>query len=60
MDTTTMLALVVLTSTGSCAVDNIDISEPTYVGEYSAEVCPEIAAVLDAPRGVRAFCVETN
>jgi hypothetical protein len=60
MTTTTSLALIVLTATGSCTIGNIDVSEGVFIGDYPSEECQTLADSMDQSRGVRAFCVNAK
>lgn len=49
--------LIVLTATGQCNVSNIDVSEPAAIQMQDAAECEAQAAIIDAQRNIRAFCV---
>lgn len=60
MDTTTAVTLVVLTSTSSCRIGNIDHAEATMTSMASPAVCEQVAEQIDARRSIRAFCIPTQ
>ena len=57
MNLPTVATLVVLSATGTCSVDNIDISEPVSLAVPTLEQCKIQAEIIDKSRGVRAFCI---
>jgi hypothetical protein len=55
-----IITLVVVVSTSSCAIDEIDSAESHRIPIDGEAKCQVLAEALDHQRGVRAYCEAPN